>query len=98
MSRDWKQIAQTEKKLAEHWEAQYATEKERADRAIQERKQFNQVYEMLLKKFKETDARELKLKEALNKVYFDDFQSPQERRDYIDKVVISLYPKEEEAK
>lgn len=68
--------------VAEHWLGQYAdasnevcfwkgehsAEKERADRAIQERKQFNQVYEMLLKKFKESESREKNLREAIESV------------------------------
>ncbi|WP_411552214.1 hypothetical protein [Paenibacillus lautus] len=52
--------------IATHYHQQYAAEKERGDRAIQERKQFNQVYEMLLKKFKESESREKKLREAVD--------------------------------
>lgn len=52
--------------IATHYHQQYAAEKERGYRAIQERKQFNQVYEMLLKKFKESESREKKLREAVD--------------------------------
>lgn len=78
MSRDWqldmercKDFTSMESKSVyikalEYWLQQYAAEKERGDRAIQERKQFNQVYEMLLKKFKESESREKKLREAVD--------------------------------
>lgn len=80
MSRDWQKdselikIGETSdipycisefKNMLPYYHQQYAAEKERGDRAIQERKQFNQVYEMLLKKFKESESREKNLREAI---------------------------------
>lgn len=67
-----------------YWLQQYSVEKERADRAEEElaksrteRKQFNQVYELLLKKFHETERLEQKLKEAIEHTIsqYDQFDS-----------------------
>lgn len=75
----------------------YKAEKERADRAIQERKQFNQVYEMLLKKFKESEAREQKLREGIEEALRDatKWENPYEGYNDLQKLLASLYPKEE---
>lgn len=96
-----KQLIDSLYHMAFHWLQQYAAEKERGDRAIQERKQFNQVYEMLLKKFKESEAREQKLREAIDKaireygLWHDEGSAANVMVEILHNAVASLYPKEE---
>lgn len=79
-------------------ERAYKAEKERADKAEQQIESLEREWRRTKYQLYESKEREQKLRESLNKVYFDDFLTPQGRRDYIDRVVLSLYPKEEEAK
>ncbi|MFB6471225.1 hypothetical protein ACFCW7_00025 [Paenibacillus glucanolyticus] len=90
MSRDWKQIAQTEKKLADRLQSDMEDiEAWKEEAAIQA-----QLY-------LESEAREKKLRELLELIaYAPIFDSEkvelERRREASDKLLESLYPEEEE--
>ncbi|KKO51125.1 hypothetical protein [Paenibacillus sp. DMB20] len=89
----WKVSAQSEKKLAEYWEAQFTAEKERADRLEEFWKDVAAEQAQL---YLDSSEREQKLREALEyEIELHVLNGSGGRERELRELLASLYPKEE---